>query len=158
MTISLAMAQNALYVSGANATINYTKNITTTIPEPIFYISSSATNFYIDVVPTSSVAGIVFSREDNSLINETSKLRLYPNSQVKVPIRVKIDSSNFNYVVESQKSYDIKLKLIPVEIINIEQATIGTGGGGGGVRVGQTQLQPTSDTISGETTNETTLR
>lgn len=156
MTISLAMAQAALYVSGANSTINYTKNVTTSIPEPIFYVSSSATNFYIDVVPTSSVAGIIFSRQDNSLINETNKLRLYPNSQTKIPIRVKIDSSDFNNVVTPQKSYDIRLKLIPVEISSTEETPGGTGGGGGG-GISQTLLQPTPDRPLGGTTNETTL-
>lgn len=134
MTITTLMAQNALYVSGGNATINYTKYVSSGVPDITFYVSSSATNFYIDLVPTSSTEGISFKRQDNSLINEQNKLRLYANSQVKVPIVVKIDSSNFNDVLVLQKSYDIVLKITPIEIpvIDIGNSGGGSGGGGGG--------------------------
>lgn len=132
MTISAQEAVSALYVSGANATINYTKYISSGIPDIVFYVSSSATTFYLDVIPTSSVDTISFYRQDNSIINETNKLRLNPNTQIKVPVIARIDSSNFDSVVVNQKDYDIRFELIPVELPPPEADVTGGGGGGGG--------------------------
>lgn len=135
MTISTQEAVNALYVSGANATINYTKYISSEIPDIVFYVSSSATTFYLDVIPTSSVDTISFYRQDNSIINETNKLRLNPNTQIKIPVIARIDSSNFDNVVVNQKDYDIRFELMPVELPPPPPQTGATGGGrvaGGG--------------------------
>ena len=132
MTISAQEASNALYVSGATTTINYTKYVSSGIPDVIFYVSSSATNFYLDVIPTSSVDTISFYRQDNSTINETNKLRLNPNTQIKIPVIARIDSSNLDNVVENQKDYDIRFKITAVEIPAATNEGSGGGGGGGG--------------------------
>lgn len=122
MTISRLQTLNALYVSGATATINYTKFISTSIPDIVFYVSSSATTFYIDLVPTSSRPGITFHRQDNSLINETSKLRLTPSTQ-KIPVIARINTSDFNNATESQRPYDIKINFESIEIPIANQNT-----------------------------------
>lgn len=142
MTISTQQALQSLYVSGANSTINYTKFISSGVPDVVFYVSSSAENFYLDIVPTSSAEKIVFYRNNDAQITEQNKLRLSPNSFL-VPIIAKIDASNFNNVTDQRKSYDILINLTAVEIVEPP-----AGSGGDGCAIPCTQVDPDDETNS----------
>lgn len=126
-----------LFVTQSNKSVNYIKNVTQTIPDITFYVSSSLQGFYLDALPTSSLLGIKFYNDSQLELSETNRLRLSPTNTL-VPIIVKIDTTNFNTTTLSNLSFDIKFNLIQTPIPDSSSTNDGNTGvgstvGGGGI-------------------------
>lgn len=117
MTITKQEVINSFYTSGSNINVTYFRNLTKVISDIPIIISSSASNFYLRVYPTSS-SGVSFRLSGSStLVNKTSPITLFPKSgsnDTTAIIIATIDTTNFDQLVMSSKNFEIQFNLIAV--------------------------------------------
>lgn len=116
MTISSTTLVSSLFVSGANANLVFTKYVDTSVPTTKIYVSNSSAAFGIQLYPTGSINGMFFTVNDTT-ITPSAPLILPPNTGSNInyaTIIVRLDSTTYNTLPVSIKTYDIKFNLAAV--------------------------------------------
>lgn len=89
-------AKDKFYTRGITTTVPYIKNTTVELPDIRFFVSSSATDTILHVLPTSSVEGIKFYTIGGAEITPNTRIQLWPGEAGNAHIIAKIDSTDFN--------------------------------------------------------------
>lgn len=118
MSITPTQVKEAFRIEGANPEdISYVKYSNTTLEKVPLIISNSSTVFGIQFYPTGSNEGIRFLKEDNTLVDKNSPItlqKLSGSNVSNIKLLVSIDSSTFDTLPISSKTYDIKFNLVAV--------------------------------------------
>lgn len=153
MSITPNQVKEAFRVDGANpADISYVKYTNTTLEKVPLIISNSSTVFGIQFYPTGSIEGIRFLKEDDTVVDKNFPItlqKLSGSNVSSIKLLVSIDSSTFDALPISSKTYDIKFNLVAVTSSLI--TVIPTGSTTGTTSTGVTQGGSTAPTAPDRT-------
>lgn len=118
MSITPNQVKEAFRIQGANPEdISYVRYSNTTLQKVPLIISNSSTVFGIQFYPTGSNEGILFLKEDNTLVDKNSPITLQNLSGSNVSsikLLVSIDSSTFDALPISSRTYDVSFNLVAI--------------------------------------------